>query len=90
MGSCGVGADLLNDSGVTYVQSAAGLVKQLCDTLQDVFNSRRVTVQLEVHACHLAVALVLVLVGALLLLAKLRKQGKVYVLDFAVHKPHDR
>lgn len=89
MGSCGVGADLLNDSGVTYVQSA-GLVKQLCDTLQDVFSSRGVTVQLELHACHLAVALVLVLVGALLLLAKLRKQGKVYVLDFAVHKPHDR
>ena len=47
------------------------------------------TIQLELGVCHLAAAALLVCVG-LLLAKKLLAKKRVYVLDFAVHKPHER
>ena len=47
------------------------------------------TIQLELGVCHFAAAALLVCVG-LLLAKKLLAKKRVYVLDFAVHKPHER
>jgi hypothetical protein len=48
------------------------------------------TIQLELGVCHLAAAALLLVCVGLLLAKKLLAKKRVYVLDFAVHKPHER
>jgi hypothetical protein len=48
------------------------------------------TVQLELPVFHLAAGLVAVVLLVCALLYRALRQRQVYVLDFAVHKPHDR
>lgn len=48
------------------------------------------TIQLELGVCHFAAAALLMVCVGLLLAKKLLAKKSVYVLDFAVHKPHER
>lgn len=48
------------------------------------------TIQLELGVCHFAAAALLMVCVGLLLAKKLLAKKRVYVLDFAVHKPHER
>jgi len=63
------------------------VLQQLCDSLQQAMD-----IQLTVHltACHLCMAVALV--GAVLccLVWKAVHKRHVMILDFAVHKPHER
>jgi hypothetical protein len=94
MGSCG-SADIISpEQSVNFlsqgVQAASQTFKQLCDTLEAAVGTGGLTVSFELNACQLILAGLLLVLAGVSLLNRLRKQGKVYVLDFAVHKPHDR
>lgn len=93
MGSCS-GADISTEQSVNFlsqgVQAASQALKQLCDMLEAGLGTGGLTVSFELNACHLILGGVLLVLAGVSLLNRLRKQGKVYVLDFAVHKPHDR
>jgi hypothetical protein len=93
MGSCS-SADISPKHSVNLlsqgVQAASQTFKQLCDLLAAGEGTGGLTVSFELDACHLLLAGLLLVLAGVSLLSRLRKQGKVYVLDFAVHKPHDR
>lgn len=73
---------------IRALEAVSQQLTAVCDWLGG--GSSGVTVHLELGVCQLAAA-ALVLVGVGLLLARrLLAKKKVYVLDFAVHKPHER
>lgn len=71
----------------------AAQIQELCNSFATVLGGRPVTVTLELNGCNILVLGVLCVV-CVLLLRKLsqfsQSRRKVFVLDFAVHKPHDR
>lgn len=67
-------------------------VADICAGVQAMLG-KSISVQLELNACQLIAAVVvlgLVVATVLCWLLRSLKKSKVYVLDFAVHKPHER
>jgi hypothetical protein len=91
MGYCSnTGSMSFATSGVNspYAVTAGTAVEQLCEGFQKLLGSG-VTLQLQLNACHFLVA-GLLLVSAVVLLGRRLSKRRVFVLDFAVHKPHER
>jgi hypothetical protein len=74
--------------GVTSPFTSGTAVEQFCEGFQKLLGGG-VTLQLQLNACHFLVAGLLLVSAVVLLWRRLGKSG-VFVLDFAVHKPHER
>jgi hypothetical protein len=61
-----------------------GLADQFCGLVEQAATS---TLECNVFVVG---AFVLLLLGLAVLIARSSRKSKVYILDFAVHKPHDR
>lgn len=95
MGSCG-SADgaVFGKRGVSSLatlpfaaENASKALKYLCETIEMLLDS---DVTLRLNGCVLVGALVGFLGLLLLLWTSFRNRKRVLILDFAVHKPHDR
>lgn len=64
------------------------MVSQLCSSMSSAMMGQP-TLKLELSACHLAVLLLMAAAARCWWLLRSPRKPRVWVLDFAVHKPHD-